>query len=86
MLEITDNNEDQLESTQNNEDQVVSIALQGYFRHYKFRLQEYLSNGVEEFDSSSIMMPLRTKIEIQKEINRIDMILTSHGNYKKSLS
>ena len=68
-----------------NEDEQVSLSLYGYFRHYRFQLQEFLMRGVEEFDSTRIVMPEKTKIKIQEEINRIDFILNAYANYRKNM-
>jgi hypothetical protein len=68
-----------------NEDEQVSLSLYGYFRHYRFQLQEFLMRGVEEFDSTRIVMPEKTKIKIQEEINRIDLILNAYANYRKNM-
>jgi hypothetical protein len=67
------------------EDEQVSLSLYGYFRHYRFQLQEFLMRGVEEFDSTRIVMPEKTKIQIQQEITRIDLILDTYANYRKNM-
>ena len=74
-----------LQSNAANEDEQVSLSLYGYFRHYRFQLQEYLMRGMEEFDSSRIIMPEKTKTKIQQEIARIDLILDTYANYRKNM-
>ena len=74
-----------LESNLEISEQQVSLSLFGYLRHYRFQLQEYLLKGVEEFDSSPIAMTSQTKMRIQEEIARIDLVLSSHINYKKNM-
>ena len=74
-----------LESNPNNDGWQVSLSLYGYLRHYKVQLQEFLMRGMEDFDSTRIVMPNQTKIRIEEEIARIDLVLSSHTNYKKNM-
>jgi hypothetical protein len=73
-----------LQSNLEIDEQQVSLSLYGYLRHYRFNLQEYLSRGMEDFDSSRIVMPNQTKIRIEEEIARVDLVLSSYSNYKRN--
>ena len=66
----------------------VSLSLTTYLRHYKFRLEEFLKKGVEEFDDNHdrcFTKPLlhQSKMKIHEEIERVDFLIKSITNYNE---
>lgn len=64
----------------------VSLSFTTYLRHYKFRLEEFLKYGLEEFDDNHnrcFTKPLlyQSKLKIQAEIEVVNLLLKSIMNY-----
>lgn len=62
----------------------ITLSLYGYLHQYRFHLEEYLKRGEEEFDFRIIKMSDQTKIRIEEEISRIDLVISSYINYKRN--
>jgi len=74
-----------LESQNDAENYNFDLSFYGYYRHYRFQLEEYLKKGVEEFDSNRKVMSEMTKNRIEEEIQRIDFLLNTISKYNYNM-